>query len=46
MLDAWLQAMSIGQPLPTIPIWLSPDRCVVLPLETSYQETCRIPGIP
>jgi hypothetical protein len=37
--------MTIGQPLPTLPIWLSPDRRVMLPLETSYQETCRILGI-
>ena len=46
MLDAWFHAMTIGQPLPTIPIWLSLDRQVMLPLETSYQETCRILGIP
>jgi hypothetical protein len=37
--------MTIGQPLPTLPIWLAPDRRVTLPLESSYQETCRILGI-
>jgi hypothetical protein len=46
MLDAWFHAMAIGQPLPTLPIWLAPDRQVMLPLESSYQETCRILGIP
>jgi hypothetical protein len=45
LLDAWFYPMTVGQPLPTLPIWLSPDRRVMLPLETSYQETCRILGI-
>ncbi len=45
LLDAWFYPMTIGQPLPTLPIWLAPDRQVMLPLETSYQETCRILGI-
>jgi hypothetical protein len=44
-LDAWFYPMTIGQPLPTIPIWLTADLRVDLPLETSYQETCRILGI-
>ncbi|MBY0232346.1 MAG: hypothetical protein K2W96_23965 [Gemmataceae bacterium] len=33
------------RPLPTIPIWLAPALRVMLPLETSYEETCRILGI-
>ena len=45
LLDAWFYPMTVGQPLPTLPIWLSPDLRVMLPLETSYQETCRILGI-
>lgn len=44
-LDAWFDPMTVGQPLPTLPIWLSPDLRVELPLESSYQETCRILGI-
>jgi hypothetical protein len=44
-LDAWFYPMAAGQPLPTLPIWLSPDLRVELPLELSYQETCRILGI-
>jgi hypothetical protein len=28
-----------------LPLWLTPDLRVMLPLETSYQETCRILGI-
>jgi hypothetical protein len=42
LLDAWFYPMTFGQPLPTLPIWLTPDLRVMLSLETSYQETCRI----
>jgi Protein of unknown function (DUF4058) len=45
LLDAWFYPMIVGQSLPTLPIWLTPDLRVMLPLETSYQETCRILGI-
>lgn len=44
-LDAWFYPMAIGEPLPTLPIWLTPDLRVMLPLESSYQETCAILGI-
>jgi hypothetical protein len=42
LLDAWFYPMIVGQPLPTLPIWLTPDLRVMLALETSYEETCRI----
>ena len=45
LLDAWFYPMIVGQPLPSLPIWLTPDLRVMLPLETSYEETCRILGI-
>ncbi len=45
LLDAWFYPMIVGQALPTLPIWLTPDLRVMLPLETSYEETCRILGI-
>jgi hypothetical protein len=45
LLDAWFYPMTIGQPLPTIPIWLTPNLRISLPLEPSYQETCRVLGI-
>jgi hypothetical protein len=44
-LDAWFYPMALGQPLPELPIWLAADLRVMLPLETSYQETCRVLGI-
>jgi hypothetical protein len=42
LLDLWYYPMPLGQPLPTLPIWLSPDLRVLLPLEASYEETCRL----
>ena len=45
LLDVWFYPMTVGQPLPTLPLWLTPDLHVMLPLETSYQEACRVLGI-
>ena len=42
MLDAWFFPLAVGKPLPTLPIWLSPELHIELPLEPSYQETCRL----
>jgi hypothetical protein len=46
LLDAWFFPLPVGQPLPTIPLWLGPDRRIELPLEPSYQEVCRLLRIP
>ncbi len=42
VLDLWFFPLAIGEPLPTIPLWLSPDLHITLPLEPSYQEVCRL----
>ncbi|MFO0926883.1 MAG: DUF4058 family protein [Gemmataceae bacterium] len=42
MLDVWFYPMALGQPLPTLPLWLSADLHVLLPLEAGYEETCRL----
>jgi hypothetical protein len=42
LLDAWFYPMIVGQPLPTLPIWLDLDLRVMLELEASYEETCRL----
>jgi hypothetical protein len=42
LLDVWHYPMAIGQPLPTLPIWLTADLRVLLPLEPGYEETCRL----
>jgi hypothetical protein len=46
LLDAWFYPMVVGEVLPTLPIWLEEDRRVMLPLEISYTETCRVLGMP
>jgi uncharacterized protein DUF4058 len=42
MLDTWFYPMRIGQPLPTLPLWLDVDLGVTLDLEASYEDTCRL----
>ncbi len=42
LLDVWFYPMTLGQPLPTLPIWLNAKLRVLLPLESSYEETCRL----
>jgi hypothetical protein len=41
-LEAWFYPLVIGQPLPTLPLWLTEDTSVPLDLEASYEDTCRI----
>lgn len=43
---AWAHKLAIGQPLPTLPLWLADDLAVPLELEASYEETCRVLRIP
>jgi hypothetical protein len=45
-LDTWSRPLAIGQPLPSLPVWLSETQTVSLDLEASYQETCRLLRIP
>ncbi|HEX7378190.1 MAG TPA: DUF4058 family protein [Pirellulales bacterium] len=41
-LETWAHRFAIGQPLPTLPLWLSDELAVPLELEASYEDTCRI----
>lgn len=45
-LDSWSFPLAIGQPLPSIPVWLSETQNVTLDLDPSYEETCRVSRIP
>jgi len=45
-LETWAHALGVGQPLPTLPLWLTDNLAVPLELEASYEETCRILRIP
>ena len=46
LLEIWSHPLAIGQPLPTLPLWLAENFAVPLELEPSYEETCRILRIP
>lgn len=39
-LETWPQAMTIGQRLPTLPLWLAEQLVVSLDLEPSYEQAC------
>jgi hypothetical protein len=39
-LQLWPAPLALGQPLPTLPLWIAPDFSVPLDLEASYQATC------
>jgi hypothetical protein len=41
-LGLWPFALTVGEPLPTLPLWLTPDLAVRLDLEASYDETWRV----
>jgi hypothetical protein len=40
-LDIWEESLSVGNSLPTMPLWLRGSICLPLELETTYQRTCR-----
>jgi hypothetical protein len=39
-LQAWPESLTLGAPLPRLPLWLGTDICVPLELETTYQMAC------
>jgi hypothetical protein len=45
-LEIWAHPLTIGQRLPTLPLWLADSFAVPLELDASYEETCRILRIP
>jgi hypothetical protein len=46
LLEGWPFSLTIGQPLPTLPLWLAEDFSVPLELEESYEQTCSFLRIP
>ncbi|MFO0930007.1 MAG: DUF4058 family protein [Gemmataceae bacterium] len=44
-LQTWLQPLTIGRPLPTVPLWLADDLAVPLDLAESYEQSCTILNI-
>ena len=41
VLDTYVYPVAVGQPLPSLPIWLTDTLGVTLDLEPCYEETCR-----
>jgi hypothetical protein len=41
LMDSWYHSLALGEPMPTLPIWLTESSAISLDLETSYEETCR-----
>ena len=39
-LKVWPEALAVGAPLPTLPLWVSDALCLPLALEESYRATC------
>ena len=39
--EAWEHPLALGEPLPTLPLWLAPESRVPLELELTYEDTCR-----
>jgi hypothetical protein len=46
LLETWAQSLELGQPLPTVPLWLADNLAVPLELEESYEQSCSILNIP
>jgi Protein of unknown function (DUF4058) len=45
-LETWFHEMKVGQPLPTLPLWVTDDFAVPIELEATYEETCKGLRIP
>jgi hypothetical protein len=41
-LDTSSFPLAVGQPLPSLPVWLSETQTLEIDLEASYEETCRV----
>jgi hypothetical protein len=46
LLETWSNALVVGQPLPTLPLWLTDTLYVPLDLERSYEQACEDLSIP
>lgn len=45
LLETWTHCLELGQPLPTVPLWLADNLAVPLELEESYEQSCSILNI-
>jgi hypothetical protein len=40
-IDLWPAALQVGQPLPTLPLWISAELCLPIDLEAAYMDVRR-----
>jgi hypothetical protein len=45
-LETWVEPLTLGQPLPTVPLWLADNLAIPLDLEECYEQSCNILNIP
>jgi hypothetical protein len=41
LIRVWREALALGEPLPTMPLWLKDGPCMAVRLEATYDQTCR-----
>lgn len=39
--EMWPTTLSLGKPLPELPLWIAPDLAIPVSLEAAYQDACR-----
>ena len=44
-LESWREPLSVGRPLPTLPLWIAPDLVLPLDLEQAYTRACHVSRI-
>jgi hypothetical protein len=45
-LETWAHQLHVGRPLPALPLWWTATDGTMLPLETTYEETCQTLRLP
>jgi hypothetical protein len=45
-LETWSRPLTVGQPLPTLPLWLGQDLAIEFDYDRSYEAVCDDLGIP
>ena len=40
-LDIWYEALAVGEPLATLPLWLRGGLCIPVELDATYERTCQ-----
>lgn len=46
MLGVWVESLTVGQPLPTLPLWLRGGVALPVELEETYTRTCQEQRVP